>query len=118
MRATKILHPSSAEPLDAVLNECFILNHHEMIDAEFRASLESENLQSLRLAHGLMKRVGIESLKQAVEEHVTAQGTARVTSVDASVSTTLPLQYTEALSELHSKYDDSHVAALRYCDCS
>jgi hypothetical protein len=103
VRSSRILHESSTEPVDAVLNRCFIVAHREMIETEFRSSLETEGLRSLRLAHGLMKRVEIDMLKRAVEGHVIARGTQQVSSLDSTASTSLPVQYTEALSELHSK---------------
>jgi len=104
VRSSKILHKSSAGPLDKVLNECFILNHREMIEAEFRSSLESEYLPSLRLAHGLMKRVCIEPLKKAIEKHVIACLTLEVSTLDAASSSTMPIQYAEKLSDMYEKF--------------
>jgi hypothetical protein len=51
-----------------------------------------------------MKRVGINPLKQAIEEHVKAKGNALVERLNIAEQATFPIQYAETLSALHKGF--------------
>eukprot|EP00041_Stephanoeca_diplocostata_P032530 m.1043233 g.1043233 ORF g.1043233 m.1043233 type:complete len:776 (-) comp24167_c0_seq5:2631-4958(-) len=104
-RAQRVLHSVSEGVTYDVVQEVLVMDHADMIEAEFKnVFLPEVVVPSLQHCYSLIRGGRRQTLLAITQEHIIAKGVQKLSALDTTDTSALPGEYVNCVSQLYLQY--------------